>query len=168
MRSILFRSFDSHAPKVFKLFGFPIFWIWAHLMKVILETCRDHQYTINIYYKYVIWCLSCYTCDLFIVVNKNYIRNTNCCLLFASICIYPRSIYLFLFIAFFFLALFAFGLLVAFSVLFYCGGEIFLVYCFICPHSVLCAPCCQCLCILHSWLPIRFIQTFIFPCLTLH
>jgi hypothetical protein len=26
-------------PKTFKLFVFPIFWLWAYLMKVILETC---------------------------------------------------------------------------------------------------------------------------------
>jgi hypothetical protein len=29
-------------PNILKLFGFPIFRIWAYLMKVIPETCRAH------------------------------------------------------------------------------------------------------------------------------
>ena len=29
-------------PKTFKLFGFPIFWLWVYLMKIILEKRRAH------------------------------------------------------------------------------------------------------------------------------
>ena len=35
-KSWLFGFF--YAPKDLKLFGFPIFWLWAYLMKVIPET----------------------------------------------------------------------------------------------------------------------------------
>jgi hypothetical protein len=49
-----------------------------------------------------------------------------------------------------------------------CGGSvllIFLVFCvvlrfclYMSSSSVLCAQCCQCLCIAHSWLPLRFLS----------
>ena len=35
------RPFGFVAPKTFKLFGFPIFWPWAYLVKVIPETQLD-------------------------------------------------------------------------------------------------------------------------------
>ena len=31
-------------PKILKLFGFPIVWLWVYLMKVITETCRVHYH----------------------------------------------------------------------------------------------------------------------------
>jgi hypothetical protein len=30
------------------------------------------------------------------------------------------------------------------------------VFCFVCLHSISYAPCCLCLCIVHSWLPLQF------------
>jgi hypothetical protein len=38
----MFRFFGLHAPKDFKLFDFPIFWIWSY-PKVIPETLRAHD-----------------------------------------------------------------------------------------------------------------------------
>jgi hypothetical protein len=43
--SILFRPFGFIAPK--KLFGFPIFWHWAFLMKFIPVTRWDHNNRFN-------------------------------------------------------------------------------------------------------------------------
>jgi hypothetical protein len=40
--SLLFRPFCFIAPQNFKLFGFPIFPLWAYLMKVFPETRRAH------------------------------------------------------------------------------------------------------------------------------
>jgi hypothetical protein len=34
----MFRPFGNNAPNTFKLIGFPIFRLWAYLMKVIPET----------------------------------------------------------------------------------------------------------------------------------
>ena len=44
---ILLRPFGFLLPKSFKLFGFPIFWLW--LMKVILEMCHAHYIDIYCY-----------------------------------------------------------------------------------------------------------------------
>jgi hypothetical protein len=40
--TILFMTLGFLIPKTFKLFGFPIFWLWASLMKFIPETRRAH------------------------------------------------------------------------------------------------------------------------------
>jgi hypothetical protein len=37
-----FSMFLIDSPKIFKLFGFPIFQWWAYLMKVIPEMCHSH------------------------------------------------------------------------------------------------------------------------------
>ena len=33
---------DFLLPEIFKCFGFPLLLLWAYMMKVILETCREH------------------------------------------------------------------------------------------------------------------------------
>ena len=41
--TVLFRPFIFHAMKTIKLFGFPIFRLWAYPMRIIEETRRAHQ-----------------------------------------------------------------------------------------------------------------------------
>ena len=45
--TILFRAFGIPASKTFYLFGFPIFWLWAYLMKVITYLMKVIQETIR-------------------------------------------------------------------------------------------------------------------------
>jgi len=45
--------------QTFKLFGFPVLWLWAYMMKVIPETCRVHLIGYLCFYYthflYVVW-----------------------------------------------------------------------------------------------------------------
>jgi hypothetical protein len=40
--TFIIMTFGFLDPKTFKLIGFPTFWPWACLMKVIPEACRVH------------------------------------------------------------------------------------------------------------------------------
>jgi hypothetical protein len=46
--TILFRAFGIPASKTFYLFGFPIFWLWAYLMKVITYLMKVITYLMKV------------------------------------------------------------------------------------------------------------------------
>ena len=46
--AILFRAFGIPASKTFYLFGFPIFWLWAYLMKVITYLMKVITYLMKV------------------------------------------------------------------------------------------------------------------------
>ena len=51
--AILFMSFSFIAPKTIKLVGFPIFWLWAYIIKIIVEGRRSHYIWYLRFYKYI-------------------------------------------------------------------------------------------------------------------
>ena len=51
--AILFMPFSFIAPKTFKLVGFPIFWLWAYMIKIIVEGRRAHYIWYLRFYKYI-------------------------------------------------------------------------------------------------------------------
>jgi hypothetical protein len=51
--AILFMPFSFIAPKTFKLVCFPIFWLWAYMIKIIVEGRRAHYIWYLRFYKYI-------------------------------------------------------------------------------------------------------------------
>ena len=47
-----FRALWFYCSQNFKIFSFPIFWLWAYLMKVIPETLRNHYICYLRFYYY--------------------------------------------------------------------------------------------------------------------
>ena len=48
------RNQTESSERTLKLFGFPIYWLWTHLMKVITEKRRAHQI------KFLRWLFMCF------------------------------------------------------------------------------------------------------------
>jgi len=64
--AILFLPIGLMLSNTFKLFGFPIFWYWPYLMKVISETRRAHSIGYLLFYFY----LTCFIIYLPFIINK--------------------------------------------------------------------------------------------------